>query len=70
MNCPTYSYFFCCLFNRGSHFAEMLEFMASLKNGDVNGVKVRVGRLQVNIVFFFMFEVRNGPSHLQTYQGR
>eukprot|EP00112_Aurelia_sp_Birch-Aquarium-sp1_P019224 Seg4716.3 transcript_id=Seg4716.3/GoldUCD/mRNA.D3Y31 product="Phosphorylase b kinase regulatory subunit beta" protein_id=Seg4716.3/GoldUCD/D3Y31 len=31
---------------RGPHFKEMLDFMAALKNGDVNGIKVILGRLQ------------------------
>eukprot|EP00794_Sanderia_malayensis_P016175 gene16175-17800_t len=34
---------------RGSHFKEMLDLMACLKNGDVNGVKVIAGRLQTFI---------------------
>ncbi|XP_065068893.1 phosphorylase b kinase regulatory subunit beta-like isoform X1 [Rhopilema esculentum] len=31
---------------RGSHFKEMLDFMAALKNGNVNGIRVLLGRLQ------------------------
>lgn len=41
----TFSRYLPCF--RGSHFKEMLDFMAALKNGNVNGIKVILGRLQV-----------------------
>lgn len=33
---------------RGLHSSEMVDFMAELKNGKVRGVKVKLGRLQVD----------------------
>jgi len=34
---------------RGQNFSEFLDLLAQFKSGDVDGIKVRVGKLQVNI---------------------
>lgn len=34
---------------RGKNFSEFLDLLAQFKSGDVDGIRVRVGRLQVRI---------------------
>ena len=34
---------------RGAHFDEMLELLVAMKNGNIDGVRVRVGRVQVHL---------------------
>lgn len=45
---------FLCSEFRGLHSAEMVDFMAQLKTGEVGGVKVKLGRLQVCCIFFLV----------------
>ena len=43
---------------RGQNFSEFLNLLAQLKRGDVDGVRVRVGKLQVHcLVPTFLFSV-------------
>ena len=45
------------MYFRGPNFSEFLDLLSQFKRGDVDGVRVRIGKLQVSMETYTVFTI-------------